>query len=101
ESRKKPKVLSKAFIDLIILNTVIPLQFAYAQKRGELIFENLIDFMKEAAPEKNSIIDKFASFGLTSKSAFDTQVLLQLKNEYCNQKACLKCAVGIELLKNK
>ncbi|MEO6174574.1 MAG: DUF2851 family protein [Flavobacterium circumlabens] len=100
ESHKKPKVLSKAFIDLIILNTVIPLQFAYAQKRGELVFEDLIDFMKEVAPEKNSIIDKFESFGLISKSAFDTQVLLQLKNEYCNQKACLKCAIGMELLKN-
>lgn len=101
ESPKKPKALSKAFIDLIILNTVIPLQFAYAEKRGELIFEDLIDFMKEVAPEKNAIIDKFESFGLISKSAFDTQVLLQLKNEYCNQKACLKCAIGMELLKNR
>ncbi|QSB26419.1 DUF2851 family protein [Flavobacterium sp. CLA17] len=100
QSHKKPKVLSRAFIDLIILNTVIPLQFAYAQKRGELVFEDLIDFMKEVAPEKNSIIDKFESFRLISKSAFDTQVLLQLKNEYCNQKACLKCAIGMELLKN-
>lgn len=100
ESHKKPKALSKAFVDLIILNTVIPLQFAYAEKRGELIFEDLIDFMKEVAPEKNAIIDKFSSFKLISKNAFDTQVLLQLKYEYCNQKACLKCAIGMELLKN-
>ncbi|MEO8534563.1 MAG: DUF2851 family protein [Flavobacterium sp.] len=100
ESPKKAKALSKSFIDLVILNTVIPLQFAFAEKRGELIFEDLIDFMNEVAPEKNSIIDKFESFGLISKSAFDTQVLLQLKNEYCNQKACLKCAIGMELLKN-
>ncbi|MCD0467823.1 DUF2851 family protein [Flavobacterium sp. ENC] len=100
ESRKKPKALSRGFIDLIILNTVIPLQFAYAQKRGELVFEDLIDFMNEVAPEKNSIIDKFAAVGVISKNAFDTQVLLQLKNEYCNQKACLKCAIGMELLKN-
>lgn len=100
ESHKKLKTVSKGFIDLIILNTVIPLQFAYARKRGELVFEDLIDFMKEVAPEKNSIIDKFAAVGLISKNAFDTQVLLQLKNEYCNQKACLKCAIGMELLKN-
>ncbi|MFH6944138.1 DUF2851 family protein [Flavobacterium sp. FlaQc-50] len=99
ESPKKVKTVSKSFIDLIILNTIIPLQFAYAEKRGEFISEDLIDFMKEVTPEKNSIIDKFESFGVVSNSAFDTQALLQLKKEYCNQNACLKCAIGIELLK--
>lgn len=99
KSPKKSKVVSKSFLDLIIVNTIIPLQFAYAQKRGEFISEELIDFMNELAPEKNSIIDKFGSFGVVSNSAFDTQALLQLKKEYCNQNACLKCAIGLELLK--
>lgn len=100
ESPKKSKPLSKSFIDLLILNTIIPIQFAYSHIMGESNSEDLIELMNEVAPEKNSIIDKFESFGISSKNAFDTQALLQLKNEYCNFKACLKCAIGMELLKN-
>lgn len=80
ESSKKNKSISKAFIDLIIINTIIPIQFAYSNIRGESMPENLIALMLEVAPEKNSIITKFESFGITSKNAFETQTLLQLKN---------------------
>jgi hypothetical protein len=55
--------------------------------------------LKQVTPEKNAILDKFISFGIQSKNAFETQSLLQLKNEYCNKSKCLECAVGIELLK--
>lgn len=99
ESPKKSKMLSKSFIDLVIINTIIPLQFAYAKSQGKEISEDLIELLNEVAPEKNAIIDKFSSFGLKSKSAFETQSLLQLKNEYCNKSRCLECALGMELLK--
>ena len=99
ESPKKRKKLSKSFIDLIIINTIIPLQFAYAKSQGKEISENLIQLLNEVAPEKNAIIDKFSSFGIKSKSAFETQSLLQLKNEYCNKSRCLDCAIGMDLLK--
>ncbi|WP_343587202.1 DUF2851 family protein [Flavobacterium sp.] len=100
ESIKKSKTLSRSFIDLLILNTIVPLQFAYSNIMGESIAEDLIDFMNEVTSEKNAIIDKFNSFGIKSKTAFDSQALLELKNEYCERKACLKCAIGLELLKN-
>ena len=101
ESPKKKKLLSKSFIDLIIINTIIPLQFAYAKSIGKEIYEDLIYLLNEVSPEKNAVIDKFNFFGIETKSAFETQSLLQLKNEYCNKSKCLKCAVGIELLKKK
>lgn len=100
ESPKKAKALSRSFIDLLIVNTIIPLQFAYSNKIGDSNAEDLILFMNEVSAEKNAIIDKFESFGILSKNAFETQTLLELKNEYCNNKACLRCAIGIELLKN-
>lgn len=100
ESLKKLKTLSKSFLDLVIINTIIPLQFVYSNIMGDSIAEELIDFMKEVVTEKNAIIEKFNSFGIDSKNAFESQTLLELKNEYCNHKACLKCAFGVELLKN-
>ena len=100
ESPKKRKMLTKSFIDLLIINTILPIQFAYARHLGKDISENLINILNEIAPENNSIIDKFNSFGIKSKNAFDTQSLLQLKNEYCNKSRCLYCAIGMELMKS-
>ena len=99
ESPKKLKKLSKSFVDLIVINTIIPLQFAYAKSQGKENSEDLIQLLNEVSPEKNTIVDKFSSFGIQPKNAFETQSLLQLKNEYCNKSRCLECAVGMELLK--
>jgi hypothetical protein len=101
ESPKKKKLMSKSFIDLLIINTILPIQFAYSQSLGEENSEDLIQLLVAISPEKNSIIDKFKSFGITSKNAFETQSLLQLKKEYCNKSKCLDCAIGVELLQNK
>lgn len=101
ESPKKKKGLSKSFVDLIIINTIIPLQFAYAKSQGKDVLEELMQLLHEVAPEKNAIIDKFNSFGIKSTNAFETQSLLQLKNVYCNKSNCLKCGIGLELLKKE
>ncbi|HSN48243.1 MAG TPA: DUF2851 family protein [Flavobacterium sp.] len=99
ESPKKKKQLSRTFIDLIIINTIIPLQFTYAKSQGKEISEDLIQLLNDVASEKNAIMDKFSSFGIRTKNAFESQSLLQLKNEYCNKSRCLECAVGMEMLK--
>lgn len=99
ESPKKRKKLSKSFIDLLLINTIIPLQFAYSKSQGKEISEELIEQLNGVAPEKNAILDKFISFGIKPQNAFESQSLLQLKNEYCNKSRCLECAIGMELLK--
>jgi len=99
ESPKKKKRFSKPFIDLLIINTIIPIQFAFAKSQGKEISEVLLNLIKEVPAEKNTIIEKFSGFGIKAKNAFETQSLLQLKNEYCSKGRCLQCAVGIQLLK--
>ena len=100
ESPKKKKPLSKSFMDLLILNTIIPIQFAYAKSHGKEVSEDLITILNDVEAEKNSVVDKFNSFGIKAKNAFETQSLLQLKNEYCNKNKCLDCAIGVDLLRN-
>jgi hypothetical protein len=99
ESPKKKKRFSKSFIDLLVINTIVPIQFAYAKSQGKEASESLLDLVCEIAAEKNIIIEKFSNFGIKAKNAFETQSLLQLKNEYCNHSKCLQCAIGIQLLK--
>lgn len=100
ESPKKRKALTASFIDLLLINTVIPLKFMYSNSLGIDVSEELIDLLLEIPAEKNAVIDKFSSFGIDAENAFETQSLLQLKNEYCNQKRCMNCVIGLELLKS-
>lgn len=99
ESPRKSKKISTSFIELVLINTVIPIQFAYARQHGKEISEDLVSLMRELSPEKNAIVDKFKSYGVSSSNAFQTQALLQLKTEYCQKNKCFQCAVGDQLLK--
>lgn len=99
ESPKKRKTITSNFVDLLIVNTIVPFRFVYAKCLGKEVSEALTGFLEALAPERNAVIDKFSSFGITAKNAMDSQTLLQLKNEYCNHKKCLQCGIGIELLK--
>lgn len=98
-SKKSPKKLTKSFIDLLIINTIVPLRFVYEQERGEVNEEQLLQLIQQLRPEKNSIINKFSELKIEAKNAFETQALLELKNNYCTKKRCLQCAIGNSLLR--
>lgn len=97
ESKPRSKKLTNAFIDLLFVNTIIPLKFLYLNQLGKPT-ETILDLIQELKPEKNTIISKFNDLKIDSNSAFKTQALLQLKNEYCTKLNCLKCVIGKELL---
>ncbi len=93
-SLERKKKISKSFIDLLIINTVIPLKFCYAVQQGRDISEELLNLASEIASEENEIVKKFNSLRQTSKNALQSQALLQLKNEYCDKNKCLQCVIG-------
>lgn len=100
ESVTKKKKITNSFIDLIMINTIIPVRFAYEQSLQKEYSQEIIELTTALQPEKNIVIDKFASIGIFVENAFQSQSLLQLKNEYCDAKKCLQCAIGAFLLKN-
>lgn len=99
-SVQRKKTLSRSFIDLIIINTIMPIRFAYAQSRGADNTEEAIVLLERMKAEKNNVIQKFEDIGVPIQNAFQTQALLQLKQEYCDKGKCLECAIGVELLKS-
>jgi len=99
-SSKRKKKLTKSFIDLLLINTIIPLKFVYLKHIGKLDEELILQLIQQIKPEKNSIIEKFNFLKIETKNALETQALLQLKNNYCNKNQCLQCAVGNKLLVN-
>ena len=100
ESKKSIKKITKPFIDLVLINTVIPIKFLYLKSLGKNDFSPLLQLIQQMKPEKNSIISNFNMLKVKSDNAFKTQALLQLKNEYCSKQRCLECSIGKELLKN-
>ncbi len=99
ESKSSVKKLTKSFIDLLLVNTIIPLMFVYQQYIGKQDSELILKLIQQIKPEKNNIIDKFESLKIPVKNAFETQALIQLKNEYCTKQKCLQCVIGNEVLK--
>jgi hypothetical protein len=74
--------------------------FAYGRVNNNTTLEDkALTWLEEIKPENNSIIRMWKEEGITAKSAFTTQALLQLKNEYCNKLRCINCGIGIELIK--
>ena len=99
ESKKSIKKLTNPFIDLLLINTIIPLKFMYLKSLGKSDFGAVLSIIEQIKPEKNTIISKFNTLKVESINAFNTQALLQLKNEYCNKQLCLQCAIGREVIK--
>lgn len=102
ETPFKEKQLGRQMIHGILINTVIPILYAYGQyHQNEKIKEKAITWMQQLPAEKNSITNGFKILGLRCVKASESQAYLQLKNEYCNHKRCLQCSIGNAILKMK
>lgn len=100
ESFKNEKQMSPFSLNLLLINTAIPMIFAYGRHTSdERLCERAGDMLDSLKPEGNHIIRMWRECGLDVRSASDTQALIQLKNEYCDRKDCLRCRFGYEYLK--
>ena len=100
ESSSKKKNIGNSFIEMLLINVVAPLSFYYGVSIDSNDYKNrAINLLESIKGEKNNIVKKWQDLGFPSTYASDTQALLQLKNEYCNNKKCLHCQIGDFLLK--
>jgi len=100
ESVRNTKQLSAQSINLLIINTCIPMLFAYGRHTlREELCDRAFDFLEQLKAEQNHIIRMWQDCGLEVKSAGDSQALIQLKREYCDRRDCLRCRIGYEYLR--
>ena len=87
-------------IDNIIVNTVVPVLVAYGRVVDEPHWmERCIAFLKGIPGEQNSITRKWRDLGESVETAFDSQAMIELYNDFCYNKRCLSCAIGSMLVK--
>lgn len=100
-SRHGEKVLRKSSLNLILINTVAPLLFAYGrQTMDEALTDRAFSLLESLPPERNYIVRCWERAGLTVAHAADSQALLRLRQDYCNRKDCLRCRFGVEYLRS-
>jgi hypothetical protein len=100
---KKSKAVTKntgmQAADIFLINAVIPLIFIYGRFHDDHeVIEKAMTFLEEIGPEINSVTSDWKSAGIEVESAFYTQALLQLTDEYCKKRRCLECRIGCKLI---
>ena len=87
------------FVDLLLINAIAPVLYHYGRSSGdEKCIDVAIKLLEAIGSEKNSVIDHWKELGISSKTAFDSQALIHLKNNYCNEFKCLSCKIGNEIM---
>ncbi|MGI6242223.1 MAG: DUF2851 family protein [Prevotella sp.] len=101
-SQKREKRLSASSLALLLINTAIPMLFAYGRhKQNEGLCDRAFEFLEQLKAENNHVVRMWGDCGIKAGNAGDSQALIQLKNEYCDRKECLRCRIGYQYLKSK
>ena len=94
------KTLSPSSIQLVIINSVAPMLFAYGKyKSDHSLCDRAFSLWEQLKPENNTIIRDWASAGISCENAADSQALIQLHRNYCQRRDCLRCKFGYEYLR--
>ena len=91
------KSMGKSSVENILINTVV-LFFAWGTEQGsEQHKKKALDLLESIPSEDNNLIRNWKEAGIMSRSAFQSQALIQLKYIIV-QKKMLSCAIGNQLI---
>ncbi len=97
----KPKKMGKTSLHLILINTIIPFVFVYGRETNrQQLCDKALEWLISLPAEKNHITRNFSVLGIKPENALQSQALIRLKTNYCQNKQCLRCGVGYYLLKS-
>lgn len=98
-SARKNKYIGDSSLDILFINTIAPILFAYGKKSDQESYcDRALNILEAIKPEQNSIVKEFEEAGVEVNNAFDSQALIQLRKEYCNNRKCLYCKIGYKVL---
>ena len=102
ECKTCAKQLSAERLNLIVINAVVPMLFAYGRyKENEVYCDRTFDIIEQCRSEKNAVTKHWEQYGIKAETAGDSQALIQLQREYCNKRQCLRCRFGYEFLRGR
>lgn len=100
ESRMIVGPMTNAAKYSLLINTTAPLLVAFAKHQDKPEYlEKTLNLLMALPKEENKITKSWAAIGWNVSSAFDSQGLIELHNEFCLKKRCISCSIGAELVK--
>ncbi len=99
KSKKHSCQLGRSAWQLIVINTIVPVLYAYGTHLGNNVYqEKAIELLKAFPFEHNFISSKMKNSGFPAESALFSQGLLHLSKEYCTKNRCLECMIGRDII---
>ncbi len=99
ETNRKYPGMGNASLDILIVNTTIPLLIAYSKiHQKEEMVEQALGYLQMIKPESNRVVRKWEALGYVCESSADSQGVLELFQSYCAKKKCLNCNIGTSIL---
>ncbi len=97
--RASQRRLGSGTVRSILINTIAPALIAYGEQRSDPRFrERGLQLLRALPAENNLILRKWAELGWGAQNAGESQALLELKTNFCDQRRCVDCAIGCQLL---
>lgn len=94
-TRELPKRIGRTKSDLLGINLVSLIQYAYGAYNGnERLRERAFALLEAIPAEENRFMRRWRLYDLRPANAFQSQALLQLATEYCDRRRCAECPVG-------
>jgi Protein of unknown function (DUF2851) len=98
-SHYREKMLGTGMCHNIIINSIIPLLYTYGKMiPDQVILKKAIGWLEQMPAEQNHVLAGWKRIGVSVKKAAGSQALIELKNEFCDQRKCLECEIGKQLL---
>jgi len=92
------KFLTEEFMNLILINTVLPFKYTYHKNSDENINDEILDFYRAINPEKNTTTQNWKSLNVKMNNALESQAFIYHYKNFCEKKNCLNCSIGYRLL---
>ncbi len=100
-SKMRLKGLGRFSIANIIINSFVPILYAYGKFADIESHKNRAILLLDSIPfENNKIMRYWNDLEIEMDNAADSQGLIELYNNYCYKKQCLNCNIGTEILLN-
>ena len=93
------KFIGRQSIHSLIINVVVP--FLYSVGKTEVngfTLKRARELLIDLEAESNQIIKNWHKFGLKPVNAFESQALIQLHHNFCEQKRCMDCMIGTTIM---
>jgi hypothetical protein len=95
----REKMLGSGMCNNIIINSIIPMLYTYGKMiPDQAVLKKAIRWLEQMPAEQNQLMEGWKRIGISVKKASGSQALIELKKQFCDQRKCLECEIGKQLL---